>query len=104
MANYHNQKLLDLARECPHCMNCGTLNHGQVVGCHSNKIKHGKGMGIKSHDLVAYLCPHCHDYVDGRSSPKATQDERDACYFEAVYKSVVWLLQEGWISLNKAHE
>lgn len=64
--NYRSPKLIALAADCPRCMSCGLVNLGTVVACHSNSQRHGKGMGLKSHDVVAYLCQECHDRIDGR--------------------------------------
>lgn len=91
---YRNPKLLALAAEAPHCMWCHSANQGQVVACHSNKIIHGKGIGHKAHDIPAYLCHACHDIVDGRTG-KYNAMEREFIFLEAVYESMVWLLQNG---------
>ena len=38
-----------------------------VIAAHSNKARHGKGMGLKSKDsYVAFCCSSCHDAIDGR--------------------------------------
>lgn len=92
---YRNQKLRDLAAECPQCMYCGEQNQDNIVLCHSNKLKHGKGRGVKAHDLPCYLCPTCHDIVDGRLAPHFTQQDRDLIHYEGVFNSVLWLLRIG---------
>lgn len=74
-------------------MSCNVPNHGQVVGAHSNRQKDGKGMGLKAHDLVAYLCENCHDRYDGRTTPGMSHEE----WLEALYASVIWLLSEGYL-------
>lgn len=58
-----DRKLLDLAHDAP-CMlllgaqGCG--NHPSVP-CHSDMLRHGRGMGHKSHDVFAVPgCPACH--------------------------------------------
>jgi hypothetical protein len=44
------------------------LRTDTTVLCHSNKLEHGKGMGIKASDLNAcYSCGNCHDCLDGRA-------------------------------------
>lgn len=59
---FRNRKLLDLAHEAP-CMlrlakPCGT---DKSVPCHSDNLKHGRGVGHKSHDCFAVPgCPNCH--------------------------------------------
>lgn len=61
--NYRNPRLLKLAAHYP-CQYCGA-DDGTIVAAHSNRQRHGKGMGIKAHDLcIAFLCNSCHDAVD----------------------------------------
>lgn len=91
MSNFRSQKLLDLAKEAPCCMYCGAHNHGQVVGCHSNSQRHGKGQGLKAHDVVAYLCDECHRVIDGAGA----REYREWMFLEAVYQTTLWLLQSG---------
>lgn len=93
--NYRNPKLLAFAKDAPYCMGCRTVNYGQVVGAHSNQIKHGKGKGIKAHDLVAYLCNQCHDVLDGRVPSDMTRDDKAHMFLDAAYASAIWLLQSG---------
>jgi len=98
--NYRNAKILALAAEAPHCMYCREPNIGQVVACHSNHIKHGKGVGVKSHDLVCYACDHCHSVIDGRLGPHLSKRDRDAMFYEAAYETVLWLLLEGHLEVR----
>jgi hypothetical protein len=95
LSNYRNPKLLAFAKDAPHCMCCSTPNMGQVVGAHSNKLRHGKGKGIKAHDLVAYLCQLCHDTYDGRIASSLTRDDKDLMFLDAYYASMLWLFQSG---------
>jgi hypothetical protein len=77
-------------------MSCGEKQYGQVVACHSNLIKHGKGTGIKAHDLAAYLCATCHGIVDGRTLARTyTPQERLILFYEALYETWLWLMREG---------
>lgn len=60
---YRNRKLTQSAQH-EACVNCGA-NDGTIVFAHSNSQKHGKGMGIKAHDLFgAFLCHQCHYIYD----------------------------------------
>lgn len=96
--NYRNPKILDSARVAPHCMRCGVAQDGQVVACHSNAIRHGHGQSIKAHDIPAYLCPECHDLVDGRNQGLSTllpREARERIFLEAVYETILWLLESG---------
>ena len=94
---YRNPKILEAARRAPHCMYCMGGREGEMVGCHSNEIRHGHGTGHKAHDLVAFLCGHCHDVIDGRpeGGPLLPRAERVLMFLEAVYNSVLWLLDSG---------
>ena len=95
---YRNQKLRDLAKECPHCMYCGKANEGDVVLAHSNRQRDGKGMGIKPSDVPCYLCYKCHGIADGRLEPNGwTWEERGEIIREAAYYSTLWLLKEGYL-------
>ena len=67
MKPFRSQQLRDFARDAPKCFHCDAINDGTVVGAHSNRLEDGKGLGIKSHDLVAYVCKGCHDNIDGRA-------------------------------------
>lgn len=43
-------------------------NPETTVLCHDNRLKSGKGMGIKAPDSEAcFGCSSCHDVLDGRS-------------------------------------
>jgi hypothetical protein len=98
--SYRNQALLSLAQKIPHCVHCGVKNFGQVTACHSNSQRHGKGMGLKAHDVPAYLCCSCHDLVDGRSEAMLlTRADRDTLFLDCVYKTFLWLLQEGHLKV-----
>jgi hypothetical protein len=62
MAKYRNKKLTQSAKH-EACVSCG--NTETVVWAHINSQRHGKGMGIKAHDLFgAYLCHVCHANYD----------------------------------------
>jgi hypothetical protein len=64
VSNHRSKPLRDSARDEP-CIVCGT--DGTTVWAHSNEVEHGKGMGIKAHDLLGlYLCATCHGAYDQR--------------------------------------
>lgn len=63
--NWRSKKLTQSAKH-ESCVSCGA-DDGTVVWAHSNEQFHGKGMGIKAHDLFgAYLCHRCHGIYDGQ--------------------------------------
>jgi len=42
-----------------------------IVACHSNEDRHGKGKGAKAHDcFIAAGCPPCHDWIDRNRHPE----------------------------------
>ncbi len=55
-------------RDCT-LMPLGVCNRdpATTVLCHSNRLEHGKGMGLKTPDSAAcFGCSNCHDVLDGR--------------------------------------
>ena len=97
--NYRNKRILALAAECPSCRWCGIQNVGQVVACHPNSIRYGKGMAVKAHDLVCYACNECHDILDGRAGD-LTREQRDAMFLQSFYWTMLWLAQEGHLEIK----
>lgn len=81
--NYRNKKVLAYARD-QQCQGCGSLD-GTVVAAHSNSLAHGKGMGIKAHDIPAYLCRWCHEFVD--TNRHSSFEVRSAFWLAAAIKS-----------------
>lgn len=92
---YRNKKMRQLAAECDECHGCGAFC-GSVAGAHSNRQRDGKGLGIKAHDLLAYLCPTCHLYVDGDGD----REERHNFFLQAVYNTVLWMLKNGHMDVK----
>lgn len=103
MKNYRNPRLLALARQAPRCMSCGRANDGTVVAAHSNAQRHGKGMGIKAHDLPAYLCFRCHSEVDGVAG-SFNRHERDRIWLDGMFQTFLWLLQEGHLQVARPRQ
>ena len=95
---FRSEEMRKLASAAPNCMNCGEVNRGQVVACHSNSLSHGKGIGQKAHDVPAYLCGDCHDLLDGRTG-NLTREEKRAMFLESAYKTILWLLQSNHLQV-----
>ncbi|MDE3023810.1 MAG: hypothetical protein KGI54_18495 [Pseudomonadota bacterium] len=87
--NYRNKKILESARD-ETCIVCGS-RYG-VVWAHSNEICHGKGRGIKAHDLLGlYLCFDHHQWYDG-DAPREKKKE----FFREHYPAcMVRLCEKG---------
>lgn len=69
-----------------------------VVLCHSNKLEHGKGMGLKAPDTAAcFGCSSCHDVLDGRAPRPAgmTLADVDALFRYAVQRTHAILRTKG---------
>lgn len=96
--NYRNPKITKSAqgRECTFQIP-GVCNHDSntTVWVHSDQIRHGKGGGIKAHDIFgAYGCSDCHAwYGEG----KAGRDEKRDAFQLAHEKSLLILLRSGVI-------
>lgn len=96
---FRSKRLRELAKEVPHCFYCKEVNHGQVVLAHSNRLNHGKGMGMKAHDVPNYLCELCHGVMDGRI--KQTDPNTPLrIQLDGTYGSIVWLLKNGYLEVK----
>lgn len=61
--NHRSKSLRESARD-ETCVGCGAQD-GTVVWAHSNEMQHGKGKGLKAHDILGnYLCYRCHSWYD----------------------------------------
>ena len=90
---YRNKKLTQSARN-ESCVSCGA-DDGSVVWAHSNEQRHGKGMGIKAHDLFgAYLCHKCHDIYDKEGGNRKS---REQMFFECWEKSMIIACEKGYL-------
>lgn len=100
---YRNPGLLKLAARAPRCFNpwCGGRYYplGSFVPCHSNAQRHGKGTGLKAHDLCAFMCSECHDRLDGRAGAW-TREQKEAIFAEAFFQTMLWLLEENLLIVN----
>lgn len=95
---YRNKKLLELAREMPHCMLCGKFNNGDVVAAHSNSLLHGKGTGTKAHDFfVAFLCYECHRQID--QGKDWSREEKDENWRTAFDRSWIYMLTNDLVEV-----
>ena len=84
----------------------GICNHdpATTVWCHANGHAAGKGVGMKSHDLLgAYGCSNCHDVYDRRRGPsnfpgcEVTWPDVELAFHEGHQRSLVILIERGVI-------
>ena len=75
-----------------------------VVWAHANGSAAGKGIGMKSHDLLgAYACRACHDAYDGRGMKARnvawTKDEIALMFAQGHARSLLILLKAGLVKV-----
>ena len=84
----------------------GVCNHNRetTVLCHANGSAAGKGIGMKSADVLGAIgCSACHDVVDGRRQPPAgmTRDDVRLCFWEGHARTVRLWIDEGLLVLER---
>src|SRR4051812_36432999 len=85
-----SRKLLDCAHEAPCFLQLGLPGCGNnlSVPCHSDMLRHGRGVGHKSHDNFAVPgCPVCH----AGFTRKALGDLYELAWLRAHERYQVWL-------------
>ena len=90
---FRSRKLLDIAHDAP-CMllllanGCGA---NASVPCHSDALRHGRGVGHKSHDCYAVPgCPACHAVFTRKHLGR---DGYEAAWIAAFERYIVWLFE-----------
>lgn len=92
------RKLLDMARTAP-CMlelglPCGT---NPSVSCHSDMLRHGRGVGHKSNAIFAVPgCPDCHARF---TRANLGRDGYEAIWLAAHEKYMVYLWDNGLLKI-----
>jgi hypothetical protein len=84
----------------------GICNHdpATTVWAHANGSAAGKGIGMKSHDLLgAYGCSACHDIYDRRVPlPMAYSREMvELAFHEGHQRSLLLLIEQGIIVIHR---
>lgn len=70
-------------------------NKETTVWAHSNKGRHGKGVGLKSHDpFGAFACSACHDWYDNKL-PNVSADAKDEAFELARDRTLYLLFRDG---------
>ena len=97
--NWRSRKLLDRAKDAPHCMCCHCHGDGtNLVAAHSNQLRDNKGRGIKADDYrIAFLCHVCHTAVDQGSVWSAEQ--KRSVWEEAHRESMGWLIENRFLKV-----
>lgn len=75
-----------------------------TVWCHANGSAAGKGIGMKSHDLLgAFGCQPCHDVYDRRRPAPigSTRVDIELAFWEGHARSLLRLLERGLIVLKR---
>jgi len=94
---YRNQKILDAAEgeRCtmgsPYCND----DPRSVCACHSDEQVHGKGRGIKAHDIFVFFgCTGCHHWYGSSEVPREQKRE----YFHYAHaRTLIRLIEKGVI-------
>jgi transposase-like protein len=95
---YRNKKLTESAKY-EACVSCGADDR-TIVWAHSNSQRHGKGMGIKAHDLFgAYLCQKCHFDYDDKTNllGQMSKYDWDEWFIKVWGKSMIIACNNGYL-------
>jgi hypothetical protein len=98
---YRNRSLLDLAHEAPCMLQIeGVCVNGRFpsVPAHSNRQRHGRGVGHKSADCFAVAaCWACHGWLDTGSAPRSDKQEAFDAGLERYW---LWLWENDKIGVK----
>ena len=93
---YRNKKLTQFARDRACTLRIpGVCDGGgeTSVWAHSNSQRHGKGMGIKAHDIFGCIACHgCHQWLDTSHELKY---DKEALFREAWERSLIEAANAG---------
>lgn len=82
--------------------NICNFDSNTTVWCHGNGSAAGKGLGMKSHDLLgAYGCFKCHDVYDRRVPTELSRVEVELAFWEGHARSLVLLIERGIIVIHR---
>lgn len=82
----------------------GSCNHDPrtTVWAHANGSAAGKGIGMKSHDLLgSYACSSCHDVYDRRTPAITSREAVELAFWEGHARSLVLLIERGIIVVHR---
>lgn len=94
---FRSEKLTKQAQNYD-CQSCG--KYKPSVPAHANWQEYGKGASLKAHDcFVAFVCPHCHDLIDGRVGYLSADEKKDM-WTKAWLKTIVLWFEEGIVNVK----
>lgn len=97
---YRNRRLLDISHEAPCMLKIeGVCQDGlhPSVPAHSNQLRHGRGVGHKSHDcFVVAACPGCHSWLDTGGATRADKQQR---FLEGLERYLLWMFENGKVKV-----
>jgi hypothetical protein len=94
--NWRSKKLTQSAKH-ESCVACGA-DDGTICWAHSNEQMHGKGMGIKAHDLFgAFLCHRCHTKYDQGKIAWETAMAPTDWFRQQWEKSLIRACEKGYL-------
>jgi hypothetical protein len=82
----------------------GHCNHDPrtTVWAHGNGSAAGKGIGMKSDDLLgSYACSCCHDVYDRRVPTDIPRVEVELAFWEGHARSLLKLIEKGIIAIYR---
>jgi hypothetical protein len=96
---HRNRKLLDIAHDAPCFLNLASdCGKDKSVPCHSDMLRHGRGVGHKTHDCYAIPgCPACHNLF---TREHLGGDSYGAVWAESFENYVLWLWQNDKIGVK----
>jgi hypothetical protein len=73
-------------------------NKETTVWAHANGSAAGKGIGMKSIDMLgAYACSACHDAYDRRTQNSHDRLLVEVCFWEGHARSLIMLIEKGLV-------
>lgn len=85
--------------EVCHVREVGVCNHNPETSVWAHWRQIGiSAAGLKAPDLLGCIaCSDCHDFIDGRSHPGVTREQRELVHLRAIMRTQYWLIQRGLV-------
>ena len=100
---YRNRKYLDLAHRVTECQLqipgiCDTYTPDGCEPAHSNQQIHGKGKGLKAHDIYhAASCHSCHAFLD--QGADMSREDRRYYWQRGFERTLLHYFSMGWLKV-----